>query len=572
MKELSLDVTEGKNDAAEAEPTEYGSAQETQREFLPVLELSEENGKSLLSGSSCYFPCNREDALLLLGGLFISGDFPDPHILLPVHDKEIFLFDDSLKDSEVSLLSGGREENFPLLLEVAKPVLSRSPKCIGFADVLCIVFRNDVESTAFRFRPVDEFNPEALPFRVDPALFCGDGEPRFSLRPHSGNTRLGQLADRIPAGLHFLMSLAEKHPECRKAALSIFSSSVDPALQAGFSVSQVLACGLAPVHEDSPLTDELIGCFLEFEGYGASQLLEKLQARLGHRNSSSEEHCIEVKWLKFAADVIQSRVPLSSDHLSDQKSIALRAALLALIPESVEQIEVFLGGETPAGTMVAANAAFLTGIKTGLTRIPWRLKNNQAAQLGELARTLFETVVAGDPYRLEPFVVSSLEAETSTRYLISAAGSELVAWDIPTPLVKDEIIEFWESEFARTGFEVIGQGRTKYSWIIKIDEELPIEVQHSACNERYFPILRYVFTEGVKLRKAKEIKESFIGRGRFWYFLDSSCQPELACDLPELPFGYIRELLKGRLKDAIEDCIATRKLRKPRASKKVPAA
>lgn len=569
MEQLSLDVLEEKNNAAGINAPKRAIDLELQPESTTISEPLAGVGENSSPPGTCYFPCNREDALLLLGGLFISQHFPDPHVLLPIDHNGLFLVDGSLKDSEVSLLSGGRDEKFPLLIEVSSTVLSRTPRSIEFGDVLCLIFRNDSEADAFRFRPVDEFDPESLPFRVTPQLFGGDGEPRFRLRPNSGSSRLGQLTDRISAGLHFLMAIAEKRPACRSAALSIFSKPTEPSLvQAGFSISQVLRYGLTPVQSGSSLVDELIGAFVEFDGHSASQLLEQIQVRFRQKIKDVVDPLVVEKWLEFATDIINSRVLLSGEHLSDEKSIPLRAALLALIPETVESIEVFLEEEKPAGTIVVANAAFLAGLKSGLTRMSWQLKRRQAAQLGELARILFEAVSSEDLQTLEPFLISSFETDTVTNYLVSAAGRELVGWDIPKPLMMDEIDEFWDSEFARTGMDVVGQGRTRYSWIVRIDEGLLIEVQHSTFNGWYYPILKYVFADGVKLRKPKEIHASFLDRGHFWYFGESSGKPELSCDLPELPCGNMRYLLMGRLKDAIGYCVAPKKVAKPRAPRK----
>lgn len=569
MEQLSLDVPEEKSSAFIYGASKKTTALEPQQSSVNVSKQPEGIAESSLAAGKCYFPCNREDALLLLGGGFISLHFPDLHVLLPVDDNGLFLMESSLRTSEEILISAGREENFPLLLEISSSILQRASVSIGFGDIECLVFRNDSEADAFRFRPVDEFDPEALPFRIAPLLFGGSGEPRFRVQRNARLTRLGHLVDRIPAGVHFLMTLAQERPECRSAVRSIFSSPAETSfVHAGYSISQAVMYGLTPWPSDCSLTNELLTAFIEFDGYGASQLLEQLKARLVKNNKDTANSSIVDKWLQFATDVIHSRVALSGEHLSDERAIDLRAALLALIPESVDSIEVFLEGEKPAGTVVAANAAFLVGLKSGLSRMPWQTKKGQAAQLGELARILFEALESKNPKAFESFLISIFEQDKTAQELNVVTERGIVVLDTSTPFTTDEIDEFWDSEFLRTGFEVVGQGRSRYSWIVKVDEALFVEVQHSVIHDWYYPILRYVFTDDVKLKKNKDIHNYFIGRGHFWYFGESSGQFELTCDLPELPCGNARNLLVVQLKNAIGYCVVPNKIKKPRVSRK----
>src|SRR4051812_33237786 len=118
-----------------------------------------------------FFPCNREDVLVLLGSLFISPDFFLNSVRLAVQDEGLAILESALRETEAELIAGGRPERFPLLIEVNRDVVSRSPRTIAFSDIIGIVFRNREEEEDFRFRPVDEFDTEALPAFVEPGLF-----------------------------------------------------------------------------------------------------------------------------------------------------------------------------------------------------------------------------------------------------------------------------------------------------------------------------------------------------------------------------------------------------------------
>ncbi len=109
-----------------------------------------------------FFPCNREDALLLLGSLCISEFFPIQSIQLPVQTEGLAIISSGLRGSESQLLAAGRSERFPVLVEVKSEVVGRLPRVIGYEDIIGLKFQTQAQADDFRFRPVDEFDTETF--------------------------------------------------------------------------------------------------------------------------------------------------------------------------------------------------------------------------------------------------------------------------------------------------------------------------------------------------------------------------------------------------------------------------
>jgi len=235
MKQIELDVDSVKPDVGSSENSAHslildrGNAEP----HAPAV-LSEEDSTSVHTCNSSeskrvFFPCNREDALVLLGSLCISEFFPDQTIQLAIQPKGVALVDQGLRRAEEEMLEAGRKERFPILVEVAQGVVQEFPRVIEYKDILGLIFRNQTEADEFRFRPVDEFDTETFGFLVDGGLFGREGDPRFTIRSNDNDSecKIGRAADRLAAGVHCILSLGITNPQCRKAIAGFFSGKKD---------------------------------------------------------------------------------------------------------------------------------------------------------------------------------------------------------------------------------------------------------------------------------------------------------------------------------------------------------
>ena len=58
--------------------------------------------QGLSAAQRFFFPCNREDALLFLGSLFVSPGFPLNGVRLPVDGDGIALLTEALRQAEAA--------------------------------------------------------------------------------------------------------------------------------------------------------------------------------------------------------------------------------------------------------------------------------------------------------------------------------------------------------------------------------------------------------------------------------------------------------------------------------------
>lgn len=518
-----------------------------------------------------FLPTNREDALLLLAGLCISAHLPDPNVRLAVEDGTPTLVADGVRSSEEELLRDGQTGRFPVLIEIAPDREGLRPAVIGFDQIVRLVFRSQDEADAFRFRPVDEFDPESLDFRVEPGCFALEGEPRFALRHGAcaDDTRLGHLADRLTCALHYVSMLGEARAECRNAVLQFVAApsdqeSGDPTLA---SIFRVLTGEVAP-----PAARQLsavVQAFIEAESASAGELVDDIASRLlAVEPSESRTRDTEVKWAAIAREVARNKVALDGDLLSDEKSVLLRGALLALVPDTIEQVSAFLEAEKPAGVRVATFAAFLIGLKQGILNMPWSQKGPHARQLAGICRLLTEAGCRA-PMRFDGIISASIleHADSITRH-IAAESIQLANWTSPKVQPRDPIEDDWMADFSRLGYQVQSPGRTERSWMVNLSGGPPVEIRHCAIAAYRFPVLRHRLDQGEKLRKPREISAAFASSGHLWFpRADEDGVLCLCCELHVLPALAETGLIVAALEAARSLCIAPTKPARKRTVK-----
>lgn len=519
-----------------------------------------------------FLPTDREDALLLLGGLCISAHLPDSSTRLAVKDGTPALVERGLRSSEEELLRGEQKERFPVLIEFAPGTAGPLPQVLGLDQVVRLVFRSQEDADAFRFRPVDEFDPESIDYRVEPACFGLEGEARFVFRhgAHEGNPRLGHQVDRLAAALHYVLMLGEARADCRNAVHDFLAAPTDdksgePTLA---SVCQVLVGGVESTTAARQLRAVVHG-FADAESLPPGALVDEIACSLmAMEPSEGRVRDAEAKWIAIARDVARNRLALDGSLLSDDRSVLLRGALLALVPDSIEAVIAFLQAEKPAGIRVATFATFLIGLKQGVLGTSWSVKGRHARQLAGICRLLIEA--AGRSAGALDGVISTsvVEGADSLTRQVFAGSMKLADWTSPKVRPPDPVEEEWIADFERLGYQVQAPGRTERSWMVALSSGLLVEVRHCATAGHRFPMLRHRLDRGEKLRKLKEISAAFSPGGHLWSpRTDEDGMLCLCCELHSLPARSETGAIVATLEAAVGLCVAPAKAARKRGTK-----
>lgn len=533
------------------------TANGTEAEMKPLAAAQQrELEMSALGRARLFFPCNREDALVLLGGLCISDGFPDEGVRLALESGRVALVEAGLRTTEAAVLETGRSERFPVLLELDPALDPNSRHIVGYENIVRLVFRSQDEADAFRFRPVDEFDPESLAWQVEPACFGLEGPARFELveRREVGALRVGHLVDRIIDGIHCMVALTELQPACLPAVGRFLSN---PASAGEFNLAGAVAALTGSADADSlPMASAVVHAFSQARDASPRELIDALAHGFAASGAADDRRGREVeeRWVRVARDVAASRTTLDGDLLSDDKSVLLRAALLALQADGPDALAAFLAARKPAGVKVSSAAAFLVGLKQGLISAPWRLKGPRARQLSSASRALLESLSrTGGQDVAQVISATSTDTDEFTRFSLSIAEWQLIEWE--EERAPDPVELAWREDFERLGYQVLGKGEAEHSWLVAFPGDQRIEVVHCSAGGARFPMLRFRLASDRKPRKAKEVATSFDQGGRLWYpRMDVNEQRWLCCDLPALPEIEQLGLLANALREAVDLC------------------
>jgi hypothetical protein len=569
MKQIQLDVVTPVpvSDAAttdasvDASVDEKGTVPQQPDPVEKVVSADEKEESARL-----FFPCNREDALLLLGSLCISEFFPVNSINLAVQPEGIALLSCGLRRSEAELLLAGRPERFPILVEIEPNAASRTPRTVGHGDIIGLTFRTQSEADDFRFRPVDEFDTEAFRCRVEENIFDQEGGPRFSIRdPLDGSkVNIGSIADRLSAGVNCLLALGNAKPICR----SEIATFLDGALHAQLSseeISFMAACEiLLEGNTEVPRSKHqsaIVAAFASDESTGPSYLINEVLKQYSYFAGQGSEAPKQISaWADIARDVIKGRIALNGDHLSDDKSVILRAALLGVVIDRIDALSTFLDAEKPSGPKVTTEAAFLVGLKRGLINTSWKQKESLLSLLCALTRIMVSTLVNQSLDLKKIFSISKNETDTTSTTIISTDGVTMAEWTETKVVICDSLSLEWRKELNNLDYEIDAPGRARYSWKVRLSPEQVVEVTRCVSGDFIFPMLRYYFAEDKKVRKKKELDEIFRKREMFWYpATDEAGLFCLSCDLPWMPHKHSIDLIAIKLTEAVEVCIIPKK-------------
>lgn len=523
---------------------------------------SSDDGEQLaLLGDPLYFPCNREDALMLLAGLYVGPAPMDDAAGISVAGSEIALLPDGVRLSEMELLRRGDAQRFVLLLDVGA-AKAAGQKHFTTGDIRCLIFRSEQDAQAFRLRPVEEFDTRALPYRVDAALFDLPGPPRIQLSRDPDPQGMVYLADRLAAGVAFVIILADGQARCRAPALHFLGA--DHGDTPNGDLTFQAACEELLLPAGSPGTSPerslvLHGFRRASAGAGIGDLVAGLERQASGPGVVGDARVI-TSWIRVARDVLQNRIELAGEQLSDDRSLVLRGALLALSCDRPEVVSAFLDSDRPPGPRVAVIAAFLAGLRQGVRSLPWEIKRSALRWLPALLEKLAGGLSSA-PRRAGTLLRITSDGEHTDRKCIAAGGLALVCWDVPAaPAVP---VSGVAGELRAAGYEVAGAGRLPGAVLTKIGHK-GLEVEVSGRPDEGIRVLRHYPGEARKQRKKKEIAAAFAAGGMFWYpgTLESG-QLYLSCDVQHWPSPEQLEFLSSRLDCALDALLVPAKAQRP---------
>lgn len=589
MKQLELNIVPGS--AGEASDVQgaadltdsLGQSAASHSEHLNTLRGADERptkadtaGGDMSMRKRIFFPANREDALLLLGGICISEYFPAPDIALAVNDKGIALVDEGLRASEVQILNRGQGRNFPLLIEVNDHRSHIEGAPVLPSDIKAIWFRSSSESDEFRFRSVEEFDAGTYPCGVDPQLFELEGVPRFGLRTGTALAELGRLADRFSDGVLSIIDLGNRQPSCREAVWSFFRVKSGDESSPGLEfVDAVHAATQYPARDIDidGIRSAIVSAFYVAADPSPRALLEQIRSLLTAHSPDRDLIPDAIsKWLDFAEAVVRSQTALTGDRLSDEKSVLLRGALLGLMVEDVDALETFRNAEKPAGCRVTAIAAFLLGLKRGIMSTPWEQKKRSLHSSQFLIADLLRAFVNTPNSASEVITASRKNTASGHELVLMCAERVLATWPIEAPLVLSERERLFATALGMDTSNPATRSDRGLGFNIQSAMGQSIEILSQQPESPNCVTLRYYLAPEQRFRKAKDLLEYGSAGGRVWYpARDDRERDFLFCDLVSAPDDDGRHMVFEALTAALGKLLIPPKVSKGRKPKKSKA-
>lgn len=452
-----------------------------------------------------FIPANREDVLVFLASLAVSRAHADSQIALPLLDGKPALVEKGLRSSEEILLAAGRNERFPLLLEILDCLSSEEKRCIPYTKFLGLRFRSESEAEAFRLRPIEEYDTEELPWSVEPELFSRPGEARFKVYYHDEKAVDSEvrIAERLASSLRCLIDLGEREPELRYMVMAVLN--LPPSRSQGtpltWQAAMAILLGFCPNEEASSLASLLCRVFAAASNSSPRELVDSIVGNFTDLVALGLKEKTVQNWVDYAEAVLQNRVTLDGEYLSDQREILLRAALLAIFVDEIESLVTFIHAEKPAGRMVTSIAALFIGLRKGLLDSSWASKKQMVHTIAPILPRITALFSVSDFSLIDSLLngsagsdeKQSIRLETLLALTWVKATAAFVSDSFPDPEVA--------SIFQRKGFQVLSAGSMKGTIRIRWSNTLELEASLERHARMRWIRLHYVDT--VKHRPAQ---------------------------------------------------------------------
>ncbi|TQK03436.1 hypothetical protein [Herbaspirillum sp. SJZ107] len=505
-----------------------------------------------------FMPSNRELVIEQLAALVLSPHFPTAPATPVATTRPPFIVKDGLSSTEIDILTAGRQQRFPVLVEVRADAARSSSGAIGVRDVLGLRFRNQGEADDFRCLPFDEMDTAFFPCEAEPALFALDSPVRP--RDTEGDAGVldaharGEFADRIAGAVCCLLELGAAEPACW-AAISDLLHAVPLAEQAaGLELRTLIASTNGPT---AGIGDAVARTFMAYEREAPGRLIDEVARRAAESSSDPALTPALSRWLEVARGVLGNRVALNGDILADGGSIPLRAAILAAVVDDVGNLVPFLHADRPAGHRVVTAAALLLGLRTGLRNLSWSRKVLHLDLLSDVVFGLHDDRLSACVKALDGFSLEPDETAAGVEFLLCWRSQVLARWaSCPAcpdnasnlqsaPLLQADHVDVLQTE------EPSAASPASNASFLTAPNGRRIEVIQTTGGSAVIS-LRVALEEGEKLRKVKEIFEAACRPGIRWRVgTAEDGHSALYMDLPgarsELALQEAAETLSGAL-------------------------
>jgi hypothetical protein len=569
-REQTVDIQGSEDRADDRDEREVPSSEQpsASRDTDGILAIPESERIGTDPRKRIFFPANREDALLLLGGLCISEYFSTPDIALAVNDNGIAVIEQGLRATEASLLERGQKRNFPLLIELHDWGGYHEPATILPHEISAIWFRSRSECDEFRFRSVDEFDANTYRCDVDSELFGLQGVSRFGLRAGSAFAELGKLADKLSDGVISILDLANRQPSCREAVCMFFRGTQVGEASSGLDFATAINAALQSGEtstNDNPIRTAVVSAFLSAVDSSPRSLLEQIGLLIAEQSPVSGNTPDPVsRWLEFSDTVVRNQIALTGDRLSDEKSVLLRAALLGLMVDEIDALETFLNAEKPSGYRVTTIAAFLVGLKRGIVSNPWEQKRRFIDSAPYLISEFLQAIVRNPRSLTEVMSVTRREVANGHELSIMCSQRSLATWEVENIFELNESEIILASALGMDSSSSVTHSPHSHGFCIKTSTGRVLEVSAQSKGSNCIS-LRYYLGSDQKFRKAKDLLEYGSAGGRVWYpARDEEGQDFLYCDLVSAPDNEGRQVLMDALDAALGHLLIPRKVAKAR--------
>lgn len=294
---------------------------------------------------------------------------------------------DALRASELTAVTGGVDGEFPVLCRVeasAGSIGGTQAACVPLGRITAFVFRTADERDQVAGKLFENVSTDGLRMEVAPTLFGREGPSRFHAEPidgTAGETPDWTRADALGGAVGTVLSIAHRRPEIAAAAGAFLDGSRGlPVDLSAFADALLSPDGPwdTPGTAVAAVTSSLRG----LPGQDPLELVDLYAEALGACGYPPDN--ID-RFRNFVTDVITSRRARRPQDLADGGDVLLRALLLVLQRDRLDEILDDLADGVPPGPAVHLTAAALAGFREGLARMPSAIKQPFRDALGEFA-------------------------------------------------------------------------------------------------------------------------------------------------------------------------------------------
>lgn len=411
-----------------------------------------------------YLVSNLRETLSILESLRISrspGRGLRHLVLRPV-------LDGALRTAEAALVTGNKDGEFPVLIEIAVTSLPgdepEQPRTIPLSAVERVIFRTEADRDCIRNRTFENASPERLVLAVESRFFDASGDARFSQRGDvpAGENSGWHKADWICGGVVAARAAARLHPDTRSPAGIAF---LEPA------PGVKLFTPLQSAPSRNGVIETLVNLLARESGSGDLYGEELLERSVNVLAKTGVDSAILDAFSKRMNGILSSDITRRPGELSDEGDIALRAlSLLIQRPTTDEVLEDRVRGEFP-GVRVYLTAAMFSGVREGLARLPWAIKKDDVELIGTIG-----SLIEDDPDTVQ-LIGDSDDAENTGSQGhrdVSVDGEHSPKSHFASPL-SYQICRL--SSKATAGRALIGLADRPPGWRIICDEEEILHLQ-----------------------------------------------------------------------------------------------